>query len=121
MGAEAAAVTTPVMTDSASEGGTSSWTSVPAAPTSTQRGLLPLRFLSGAAVYRWSRLAWALLFGISVFAFVHLLVGPNTGYLADLSPAALIAALGAFAAFGAFSLLFWGYFRFRPERVSPGG
>ena len=83
-------------------------------------GLLPLRFLSGAAVYGWSRLAWALLFGISVFAFVHLLVGPHTGYLSDLSPAALIAALGAFAAFGAFSLLFWGYFRFRPAQGQPG-
>ena len=80
-------------------------------------GLLPLRFLSGAAVYGWSRLAWAVLFGISVFAFVHLLVGPNTGYLAELTPAALVAALGAFAAFGAFSVLFWGYFRFRPVRA----
>jgi hypothetical protein len=84
-------------------------------------GLLPLRFLSGAAVYQWSRLAWALLFGIAVFAFVHLLVGPNTGYLADLTPAALVAALGAFGAFGAFSLLFWGYFRFRRAGLSPGG
>jgi hypothetical protein len=84
-------------------------------------GLLPMRFLSGAAVYAWSRLGWAILFGLGVFAFIHLLVGPNTGYLADLSPAALIAALGAFATFGAFSVLFWAYFRFRPARVSPRG
>ena len=81
-------------------------------------GLLPMRFLSGAAVYGWSRIGWAALFGIGAFAFIHLLVGPHTGYLSELSPAALIAAMGAFAAFGAFSLLFWGYFRFRPARVS---
>jgi hypothetical protein len=80
-------------------------------------GLLPMRFLAGAAVYGWSRIAWALLFGIGAFAFIHLLVGPHTGYLAELSPGALVAAFGAFAAFGAVSILFWGYFRFRPTRA----
>ena len=81
-------------------------------------GLLPLRFLAGDAVYRWRRLLWALLFGLSAFLFIHLLVGPHTGYLSQLSPAAIAAALGAFAAFGAFSVLFWAYFRFRPARVT---
>lgn len=81
-------------------------------------GLLPMRFLSGAAVYGWSRIGWAMLFGIGAFAFIHVLVGPHTGYLSELSATALIAALGAFAAFGTFSVLFWGYFRFRPARVS---
>lgn len=84
-------------------------------------GLLPMRFLAGVSVYGWSRLAWALLFGIGAFAFIHVLVGPHTGYLAALSPATLVAAFGVFAAFGAFSLLFWAYFRFRPARVAPSG
>jgi len=84
-------------------------------------GLLPLRFLAGEAVYRWRRLLWALLFGLSAFFFIHLLVGPHTGYLSQLSPAAIVAALGAFAAFGAFSVLFWAYFRFRPARVTASG
>ena len=84
-------------------------------------GLLPLRFLAGDAVYRWRRLLWALLFGLSAFLFIHLLVGPHTGYLSQLSPAAIAAALGAFAAFGAFSVLFWAYFRFRPARVTASG
>ena len=57
-------------------------------------GLLPLRFLAGDAVYRWRRLLWALLFGISAFFFIHLLVGPHTGYLSELSPAAIVAAFG---------------------------
>jgi hypothetical protein len=83
-------------------------------------GLLPMRFLAGASVYAWNRLVWALLFGISVFAFVHLLVGPHAGYLSSLSPTALLAAMGAFAAFGAFSVLFWAYFRFRPQRMAAG-
>lgn len=79
-------------------------------------GLLPMRFLAGASIYAWSRAAWAILFAAGLFAFFHLLVGPHTGYLAELDPAGLAAACGVFAAFGAGSVLFWSYFRFRPDR-----
>jgi len=82
-------------------------------------GLMPFRFMPGWVVYRWRRPVWALLFGLSVFAFIHILIGPNTGYLSDLSVPALMAALGVFALFGAFSVLFWAYFRFRPARTMP--
>jgi len=81
-------------------------------------GLMPLRFMPGRVVYEWSRTGWAILFGLSVFAFVYLLIGPNSGYLSELSSAGLVAAAGVFVAFGLFSILFWGYFRFRPARVS---
>lgn len=77
-------------------------------------GLLPFRFMPGAAVYKWSRLAWALLCGASLFAFIHILIGPRSGYLSDLSASSWLAALGLFAAFGVFTLLFWAWFRFRP-------
>jgi hypothetical protein len=83
-------------------------------------GMVPFRFLPGAAVYRWSRVAWAALFGIGVFAFVHVLIGPNLGYLSELSVAGLVAAAAAFVAFGIISLAVWGYFRFRPSRLAEG-
>jgi hypothetical protein len=79
-------------------------------------GLMPFRFLPGWVVYRWNRLIWALLFGVSFFAFVHILIGPNTGYLSSLPVPGLMAALGVFLAFSVFSVLFWAYFRFRPAR-----
>jgi hypothetical protein len=79
-------------------------------------GLMPFQFMPGWVAYRWNRLIWAVLFGLAVFAFIHILIGPNTGYLSDLSLEALMAAFGVFALFGAFSVLFWGYFRFRPAR-----
>jgi hypothetical protein len=79
----------------------------------TAFGLMPLRFLPGYAVYRFSRLAWAVLFGLSVFAFLHLLIGPDTGYLDHLTPTAFLAALGVFAVFGGLSIATWLYFRFR--------
>ena len=75
--------------------------------------LMPLRFLPGYALFRWNRLAWALLWGAGIFAFVHILIGPTSGYVSELSPAAFLAALGVFAAFGALSIATWLYFRFR--------
>ena len=42
----------------------------------TAFGLMPLRFMPGHAVYRWNRLGWGLLFGLAVFAFIHLLISP---------------------------------------------
>jgi hypothetical protein len=60
--------------------------------------------------------AWALLFGLGVFAFVHVLIGPQSGYLAELAPAGLVAALTVFAGFALLSFGVWGYFRFRPSR-----
>ena len=85
-------------------------------------GLLPFRFMPGAAVYRWSRPAWALLCGASMFAFIHILVGPSSGYLVDLTGPAWLAAMGVFAAFGIFTVLFWAWFRLRPSpEAEPAG
>lgn len=75
-------------------------------------GLMPLRFMPGHVIYRWRRPIWALLWGLSLFGFIHILIGPNSGYLSDLSPEAMFAAFGVFALFGAVSVLFWAYFRF---------
>jgi hypothetical protein len=80
----------------------------------TAFGLMPLRFMPGYLIYRWNRPLWAVLFGLSVFAFIQILIGPTSGYVSQLNPAAFIAAGGIFAIFGAFSIATWGYFRFRP-------
>jgi hypothetical protein len=80
-------------------------------------GLMPLRFMPGHAVYQWNRAGWGVLFGLSVFAFIHLLIGPTSGYVSELAPGAFTAALGIFAAFGALSIATWAFFRFR---VKPG-
>jgi len=83
-------------------------------------GMMPFRFMPGVAIYRWNRLIWALLFGASLFAFFHILIGPTSGYLSELSAPAWLAALGVFAAFGAFTILFWAWFRFRPTPIGEG-
>jgi len=78
-------------------------------------GMMPFRFMPGVAIYRWSKPVWGALFFASLFAFFHILIGPTSGYLADLTGPAWFAALGLFAAFGAFTILFWAWFRFRPS------
>jgi hypothetical protein len=83
-------------------------------------GMMPFRFMPGVAIYRWNRLIWAVLFGASLFAFFHILIGPTSGYLSTLSGPAWLAALGVFAAFGLFTILFWAWFRFRPAPVAEG-
>jgi hypothetical protein len=83
-------------------------------------GLMPFRFMPGVAIYRWNRFIWAALFGASLFAFFHLLIGPTSGYLSQLSYPGWLAAMGVFAAFGAFTVLFWAWFRFRPSPVAEG-
>jgi len=83
-------------------------------------GLMPFRFMPGVAIYKWNRLVWAVLFGASLFAFFHILIGPTSGYLSELSAPAWLAALGVFAAFGLFTILFWAWFRFRPAPVAEG-
>lgn len=76
---------------------------------------MPLRFMPGHAVYKWNRVGWAILFGLSVFAFVHLLIGPTSGHVSDLSPGAFIGGARRVAAFGILSIATWAYFRFRAK------
>ena len=83
-------------------------------------GLMPFRFMPGVAIYRWNRVIWAVLFGASLFAFFHILIGPTSGYLSSLTAPAWLAALGIFAAFGVFTVLFWAWFRFRPSTAADG-
>ncbi|HET9851271.1 MAG TPA: FGLLP motif-containing membrane protein [Candidatus Limnocylindrales bacterium] len=80
--------------------------------------LMPMRFLPGYVLYKWNRPAWAVLWAVSLFAFFHILIGPTSGYVSELSPQGFLAALGVFAAFGALSIGTWLYFRFRTPSVA---
>ena len=48
-------------------------------------GRLPMRFLDGRKVFRRSRTAWAALFFLGVFAAVHVLLRPGSGYVGSTS------------------------------------
>lgn len=72
--------------------------------------LVPLRFLDGAAMLRWSRLAWGALWGAGTFAFVHVILHPGLGFWREGSA---VMVLGLFLGFAALSVAFWARFRFR--------
>ncbi len=79
-------------------------------------GLAPLRFLQGEVLWAWNRVAWGIVFGLGVFAFAHILINPQSGYLSDSSRTPLLTILGLFVGFGLVSVAFWAYFRYRPAR-----
>jgi hypothetical protein len=83
-------------------------------------GLAPLRFLQGEVLWAWNRIAWGVVFGLGVFAFAHILINPQSGYLSDSSRTPLLTILGLFIGFGIVSVAFWAYFRYRPTRPESG-
>lgn len=78
--------------------------------------LIPLRFVEGSKLAAWSRTAWALVFALCAFAFVHILLRPDSGYVAASSSRWTVFVL--FLGFGLLSVGFWAYFRFRPARAA---
>jgi hypothetical protein len=79
--------------------------------------LIPLRFLEGTKVTRWSRAAWVALFASGVFAFVHILLQPSSGYVGHTQAGQKWVVIALFVGFGILSIGFWAYFRFRPART----
>ena len=82
-------------------------------------GMLPVRFLPGEHVFRWNRSAWGVLFGSGLFAFIHVLMNPRSGYLADSARTPLVTIIVLLLFFGVASVVFWAYFRFRSPPVTP--
>ena len=75
--------------------------------------LLPMRFLDGSRIIGWSRAVWAALFTIGLFALVHILLAPGSGYVGHTGGYAFFVVMALFVAFGLASTAFWAYFRYR--------
>lgn len=82
--------------------------------------LLPMRFMAGSKVAAWSRAVWAGLFGLSLFAFIEILLRPGSGYVSRSSTASAVAVAVVFGSFALASVVFWSYFRFRRPRPDGG-
>jgi hypothetical protein len=81
--------------------------------------MLPMRFLDGRKVVDWNRPTWAVLMFLGLFATVHILLSANSGYVGHTGDQVRFGVLLLFAAFGAFSVAVWAYFRYRPARWAP--
>lgn len=81
--------------------------------------MLPIRFLPGEKVFRWDRRIWAALLGIGMLGFLHILLGPTSGYLADTTRSSFVTVVGLLLTLGLGSVAFWAWFRFRPDPHGP--
>lgn len=79
-------------------------------------GLLPVRFLPGEELFAWSKAAWAAIFGVNLFAFLHALSAAGGG---ATTGASVTVAAALFLSFGAVSVAFWAWFRFRRTDPTP--
>ena len=83
-------------------------------------GLVPLRFLSGEAVRRWSTTGWLAIYGLALMFFLHTMAHPERGFYSR-ADVPLPVVLVPFFGFALFSVAFWGYFRARgqPQPAGP--
>jgi len=82
-------------------------------------GMIPIRFLRGRSVMKWSKSAWALLFGLCASAFTLIFIRPSTTFGSSYrseTPVAYALFAGSLALM---AVLFWAYFRLRPESWKP--
>ena len=79
-------------------------------------GLVPISFMYGQKVLAWSKVGWFAIYATGMLLFVHTLLHPGMGLYGSSSDASLVSVTLLFVSFGAFSLLFWAYFRFRRPR-----
>lgn len=70
--------------------------------------LIPVRFLDGHMVFRFSRGLWAAVYSVAVLAFLLLVILPAAR---NAPPSAIGSAVVPFAIFVALSLGVWGFFR----------
>ena len=78
-------------------------------------GLIPIRFLVGEKVIAWSRGGWTAIFGVSVFAFVSIVLNPRGNYVGSTSVGPIWATVALLVSFTAATTGLWAYFRWRPE------
>ena len=75
-------------------------------------GLVPLRFLPGEKLAKWHRGAWGMIFGLAGLALFEIMLRPQSAG-SHVASVPFWTTVGLFVAFGAASVLFWGYFKMR--------
>jgi len=75
-------------------------------------GLVPMTFLRGGSLFRYSRILWAFMIGLGAFTLLYLVLHPVGGLSDSLQP--VVSSLIPFIVLALGSIAFWAYFRFRP-------
>jgi hypothetical protein len=75
--------------------------------------MLPLKFLHGSAVMRWSKPVWALFFGTAVFLWWQLLLNRDEAYLESFKQMSVRVVMLALVLFGGVTAAVYAYFRYK--------
>ncbi len=81
-------------------------------------GLLPIHGMPGRVLFKQRRWVWVVVWGLSVLAFFHVLVNPQSGYLVSTAVVPVATTYGLLAGFTLVSLGLWGWFRRSDRRKS---
>lgn len=81
--------------------------------TSTVFGLLPMRFMYGETIKNWNFKVWIGTYFTGIFLFIYTIMHPAVVIYGSSDKVSWITVIGLFLSFGIFSMLFWGYFRYR--------
>lgn len=79
-------------------------------------GLLPIYGMPGRILFRNRRSTWAVIWGVAVLAFFHVLVNPQSGYLVDAAVVPTATTYGLLAFFSIVSVSLWWWFRREGQR-----
>ncbi|HYM84601.1 MAG TPA: FGLLP motif-containing membrane protein [Candidatus Dormibacteraeota bacterium] len=79
-------------------------------------GLVPLRFLSGATLFSWSRVRWGVLWALGLMLFAHVILYPVSSLEPTPSAMGLWTVLLSVALYGGAAIAFWWFFRRRAAR-----
>jgi hypothetical protein len=82
-------------------------------------GLLPIHGMPGRVLFKQRRWLWAVVWGVSVLAFFHVLVNPQSGYLVNTALVPVATTYGLLAFFTLVSIGLWAWFRRSDRRSSP--
>lgn len=85
-------------------------------------GLLPIHGMPGRALFAHRKWLWLVVWGISVLVFFHVLINPQSGYLASTALVPVATTYGLLVVFTLISVGLWAYFRDRDKAntSSPG-
>ena len=83
--------------------------------------MIPLRFMDGATVMAWSRVAWVVTFGMVTFLWWQLLLNQDRAYMAAFEHSNVQLVLVTLGLFMLTTGGLWSYFRFRPTPTEAPG
>jgi len=83
--------------------------------------MLPLTFMHGNVVYRWSKVGWALAFGTGVFLWWQLLLNRDHAYAESLRQTNVQLVIFTLVFFMGTTGVVWAYFRLFGNTAKEGG